>query len=63
MFTKTTLALAIIVGITSGALAATKRQHSSNPAWDVYDYRGHYIGSDPDPLVRMDLLRDHGTTE
>ena len=63
MFTKSTIALAIIVGITSGALAATKKQHSPNPAWDVYDYRGVYVGSDPNPLVRMNILRDHGTTE
>jgi hypothetical protein len=33
-------------------------RHSSNPAFDVYDRRGHYVGSDPDPRVRMDLLRD-----
>src|SRR5262249_34103987 len=24
-------------------------RHSSNPAYDVYDTRGWYIGSDPDP--------------
>ena len=63
MFTKSTIALAIIVGITSGALAATKRQNSTNPAWEVYDSRGNFIGADPDPLVRMDLRRDYGTTE
>ena len=56
MFTKSTIALAVIVGLTSGALAATKKQHSPNPAWDVYDIRGVYIGSDPDPRVRMQLL-------
>ena len=56
MFTKSTIALAVIVGLTSGALAATKKQHSPNPAWDVYDNRGVYIGSDPDPRVRMQLL-------
>jgi hypothetical protein len=33
-------------------------RHSSNPAFDVYDSRGHYVGSDPDSRVRMDLLRD-----
>jgi hypothetical protein len=39
MFTKTTIALAIIVGVTSGALAATKqRQHNPNPTWDTYTY-------------------------
>jgi hypothetical protein len=34
------------------------QQHSPNPAWDVYDTRGHYIGSDPDPFVRNQLARD-----
>ena len=54
MFTKSTIALAIIVGITSGALAATKKQHNTNPAWEVYD-NGKFIGADPDPRVRMQL--------
>jgi hypothetical protein len=63
MFTKSTIALAIIVGITSGALAATKQQNGTNSAWKVYDNRGHFIGADPDGLVRMQLRRDHGTTE
>lgn len=31
------------------------RVHSSNPAYDVY--YGRYIGSDPDPFIRNDLLR------
>ena len=31
--------------------------HSGNPAYDVYDLAGNYVGSDPDPLVRMELLR------
>jgi hypothetical protein len=81
MFTKITTALVIILGVTSGALAATahqqhyanpasaygaafgaratttQRQHSPNPAWDVYD-NGHYVGSDPDPNVRMQLRVD-----
>jgi hypothetical protein len=60
MFTKSTIALAIVVGITSGALAATKKQHSANPGWDVYDNRGVYVGSDPDSRIRMELLRDYG---
>ena len=62
MFTKTTIALAMIVGITSGALAAPKQQ-STNPAWNVYDSRGVFIGADPDARVRMEILRDHGATE
>jgi hypothetical protein len=33
-------------------------RHSSNPAFDVYDSHGQYIGSDPDSRVRMDILRD-----
>ena len=83
MFTRSAIALAVIVGITSGALAATtqrqhtpnatwdygasaafaatkQRQHSPNPAWDVYDTRDHYVGSDPDPNVRMQLQLDRG---
>jgi hypothetical protein len=63
MFTKSTIALAIIVGITSGTLAATTKQHSANAAWDVYDSRGIYVGSDPDPRVRMEMLRNQGNAE
>jgi hypothetical protein len=33
---------------------------SSNPANDVYDTRGRYIGSDPDPFIRDQLARGHG---
>ena len=63
MFTKSTIALAIIVGITSGALAATKQQSHQSRSYEVYDSRGKLIGADPDPRVRMELQRDHGTTE
>ena len=62
MFTKTTIALAIIVGITSSALAQTKGQHQSR-SWEVYDSRGKVIGADPDARVRMQLQFDRGTTE
>ena len=34
--------------------------HSANPGNDVYDIRGRYIGSDPDPLIRDSLARSHG---
>jgi hypothetical protein len=34
--------------------------HSANPANDVYDDRGRYIGSDPDPFIRDSLARGHG---
>ena len=33
------------------------RIHSSNPAYDVYDTQGNYVGSDPDPFIRNDLAR------
>src|SRR5437660_1638726 len=36
------------------------RRHSANAANDVFSSAGHYIGSDPDARVRMDMLRDHG---
>jgi hypothetical protein len=42
------------------AQAPARRAHSVNPAYDVYDAAGNYLGSDPDPLVRFNLLRDQG---
>ena len=50
MFTKNAIALAIIVGTASGALAANK-QNSSSPTWDAYDCRGVYVASDPKILI------------
>jgi hypothetical protein len=38
------------------------RAHSTNPANDVYGTSGRYVGSDPDARVRLDLLRDEGST-
>ena len=35
-------------------------RHSSNPAFEVYDSRGRYVGADPDSRIRMELLRDPG---
>jgi hypothetical protein len=32
--------------------------HSTSPEHDVYDSVGNYVGSDPDPLVRLELARD-----
>ena len=41
------------------AMARSKQvRHSSNPAFDVYDNSGQYIGSDPDPFIRSQLARD-----
>lgn len=33
-------------------------QQRSQRSYDVYDIRGHYIGSDPDPTVRSQLSHD-----
>jgi hypothetical protein len=46
MFAKTSVALAIIVAITSGALAAPKL-HSTNTAFD-----GTYVGTNADAGLR-----------
>ena len=62
MFTKITIALALVLATAAGALAATKKQHSTNPGFDVYDSRGTYVGSDPDARIRGELLRS-GTSE
>jgi hypothetical protein len=59
MLTKIAVAFAIILTTVSGSLAAAKR-HSFHRAWDVYDTRGWYLGSDPDPTVRAMIARDHG---
>ena len=59
MFIKTALALALVVGTAAGALAAPKN-YSTHPANDVYDTRGKYVGSDPDPTIRSMLQRDVG---
>ena len=34
------------------------QRHSTNPAHDVYDTGGRYVGSDPDSRIRQDLLND-----
>jgi hypothetical protein len=60
MFTKATIALAMILGLSAGASAETKKPaDSSNPAPDVYDSRGNYDASDIDARIRMEILR-HG---
>ena len=55
---KTFIALAVILGTASGALAQTKR-YSTNPSHDVF-VNGKYVGSDPDPTIRSMLARDSG---
>jgi Flp pilus assembly protein TadD len=35
-----------------------QQRRSSNPANDVYDTHGQYVGSDPDPTIRAQLAND-----
>ena len=68
MYTKGLVAAAVIaIVIASPALgqrsqqqrqqsANQQRQHSPNPAYDVY-VGGQYVGSDPDPNIRAQLQR------
>ena len=58
MITKTAVALAIIATTVTGSLAATKNRHGPNGGWNVYDTRGHYLGTDPDPFIRNSIARD-----
>jgi hypothetical protein len=39
------------------------QRHSTNPTFDVYDTAGHYVGSDPDPRIRQELLNDQGSSD
>ena len=55
---KTFIALAVILGTATGALAQSKR-YSTNPSHDVF-VNGKYVGSDPDPTIRSMLARDSG---
>ena len=43
--------------------AATPQRHSSNPAYDVYDTRGWYIGSDPDATIRSMMAMDPASVD
>ena len=49
MFTRTTIAIAMILGLSAGAFAETKKPaNTSNPAFDLYDSRGDDAASDID---------------
>lgn len=37
------------------------QRHSTNPRFDVYQ-SGQYVGSDPDPMIRMQLQREEIST-
>jgi hypothetical protein len=39
-------------------VAFPRLPRSASPNFDVYDTRGRYVGSDPDPAIRGQLLRD-----
>ena len=56
MFTKTSIALALVAAMTTAAAAASK-QHSVNSGYDAY-VNGKYVGSDPDALIRSQMQRD-----
>ena len=57
MFTKTSIAFALVAAMTTAASAATVKQHSVNPGYDAY-VNGRYVGSDPDALIRSQMQRD-----
>jgi hypothetical protein len=59
MFTKIAIALVLIAGTASGALA--QKRYSTNSTHDVFDTSGKYLGSDPDPTVRAMIARDSGS--
>ena len=45
-------------GYANGNINRFRDQRSVNRRSDVYDQRGGYVGSDPDPIVRDQLRRD-----
>jgi hypothetical protein len=53
MFTRSIIALAMLLGIATSALAATK--HGAAPPQNVYNPRGAYVGPDPDLNVPFEL--------
>jgi len=57
MFTKTAIALVLIVSTASGVLA---QKRSTNTQHDVFSITGKYVGSDPDANIRFMLQHDHG---
>jgi hypothetical protein len=61
MNTRMLVAAAVLSTVLgSPALAQTtpqqREQHSVNPSYDVY-LNGQYVGSDPDPNIRLQLQR------
>jgi hypothetical protein len=46
------------VGEINVSARSVSRQLHPNPAYNVYNLSGRFIGADPDPLVRDELLRE-----
>jgi hypothetical protein len=44
--------------VTQPYTAPDQQRRSANPANDVYDIHGQYVGSDPDPTIRSQLASD-----
>jgi hypothetical protein len=57
MFTRSTNALAMMLGAATTALAATK--HCAAPLHNVYNPRGVYVGPDPDLNVPFALWGEY----
>jgi len=58
MFTKATVAFAMILGLSAGAFAETEKPaRGSNPAFGVNDDPGNYAASDIDARIRMEIMR------
>ena len=74
MTKKLLIAAALATAVASPALAQVQsapfdqgnrqngRVNSINRSYDVY-HNGQYVGSDPDPNIRLQLRRDHDSTE
>jgi hypothetical protein len=63
MLTKTAFGIALVLATLTGSVAATK-PHAvvMHMHQNIYNPYGAYIGTDPDPSIRFNLLRDasHG---
>ena len=54
----TTAAVALATPVLAqNAPQQNRQQHSVNPSYDVY-LNGQYVGSDPDPNIRLQLRRE-----
>ena len=42
----------------AAAYPNVRTRHANQGSYDVYDVRGHYVGSDPDATIRAQLARD-----